>query len=239
MGIAVLGPLTIDGDDGHGLRDRVVLEALVVRAGDVVDKQVLADALWGDALPASWPKMVQGCIVRLRKRLPPGTIENTPYGYRLVAHEDQLDSRRFEHLLRRAREHLTDRDPDRASYVLAEALSLWRGRPLPDLDDWEPGRAEAIRLDGLRMDAEELRVEAELVGGRARSVVEDARALVSAAPFRERRWALFARALYLTGRQTEALDVLGRARRMLREELGLDPSAELVPLEEAILKQDP
>ena len=211
----------------------------MVRAGTVVDKQELADALWGDTLPASWPKMVQGCIVRLRRQLPPGTIETTPYGYRLVVHEDQLDSRRFEHLLGRAREHLTDRDPDRASYVLAEALSLWRGRPLPDLDDWEPGRAEAIRLDGLRQDAEELRLEAEIVAGRSRSVVEEARSLTRAAPFRELRWALLARALYQTGRQTEALDVLAGARRMLREELGLDPGAELNSLEQAILRQDP
>jgi WD40 repeat protein/DNA-binding SARP family transcriptional activator len=239
VGIQVLGPLTIDGDEGHGSRDRVVLEALVVRAGAVVDKQELADALWGEALPVSWPKMVQGCIVRLRKRLPPGTIETTPYGYRLVVHEDQLDARRFEHLLGRAREHLADRDPDRASYVLAEALSLWRGRPLPDLDDWEPGRAEAVRLDGLRLEAEELRLEAEIAAGRARTVSDAAQTLVSAAPFRERRWALFARALYQSGRQTEALDVLGRARHMLREELGLDPGRELVQLEESILNQDP
>ncbi len=239
MAIAVLGPLTIDGEDSHGARDRVVLEALVVRADEAVDKQVLADALWGEVLPASWPKMIQGCIVRLRRLLPPGSIETTPYGYRLVVHEDQLDARRFERLLVRAREHLQDQDPDRASYVVTEALALWRGRPLPDLDDWEPGRAEANRLAGLRMDAEELRVEAEIVAGRSRTVVEEARTLTRQAPFRERRWALLARTLYHSGRQMEALDVLAGARRMLREELGLDPGAELTSLEEAILRQDP
>ena len=84
MGIAVLGPLTIDDDERHGFRDRVVLQALVVMAGEVVDKQVLADALWGERPPMSWPKMVQGCIVRLRRLLPPGTIETTPHGYRLL-----------------------------------------------------------------------------------------------------------------------------------------------------------
>lgn len=239
VGIAVLGPLTIDGEDSHGVRDRVVLEALVVRADEAVDKQVLADALWGEALPSSWPKMIQGCIVRLRRLLPAGSIETTPYGYRLVLHEDQVDARQFERMLGRARDHLRDGDADRAAYVVTEALALWRGRPFPDLDDWEPGRAEATRLTGLRMDAEELRVEAELVAGRSRSVTEDARALTQQAPFRERRWALLARALYQSGRQTEALDVLARARRLLRDELGLDPGVELTALEEAILRQDP
>ena len=238
VGIAVLGPLTIDGEDGHGLRDRVVLQALVVKADEVVDKQTLADALWGEELPASWSKMVQGCIVRLRRQLAPGSIETTPYGYRLTIHEDELDSRRFERLLGRARDHLRDRDPDRASYVVSEALALWRGRPLPDLEDWEPGRAEAERLAGLHLDAEELRVEAEIAAGRARGVAEEALSLTRSAPFREHRWALLARALYLSGRQTEALDVLQRARALLRDQLGLDPGEELTSLEEAILRQD-
>ena len=71
---------------------------------------------------------------------------------------------------------------DRAAYVASEALALWRGGALPDLEDWEPGRVEAVRLEGLRMDAEELWVEAEIAAGRARQVIEDARAQVTAAP---------------------------------------------------------
>ena len=101
------------------------------------------------------------------------------------------------------------RDPERASYVLDEALSLWRGRALADLEDWEPGRTEAERLDGLRMDAQELRVEAEIAAGRARASLEGRGRWSERRRYRERRWALFARALYQSGRQTEALDVLG------------------------------
>lgn len=240
MSIQVLGPLTVGGADGYGLRDRVVLEVLVVRANESVDTEVLADAVWAQEPPVSWQKVVQGCISRLRKQLGPDAIETTSYGgYVLRINDDQIDARRFEHLLSRARDHLTDDDPDRASFVLDEALALWRGRALADLEDWEPGRTEAERLEGLRMDAQELRVEAEIAAGRARANLEDARALVKEAPYRERRWALFARALYQSGRQTEALDVLARARRMLREELGLDPGAELLALEAAILRQDP
>ena len=240
MAIQVLGPLTVEGSDGYGLRDRVVLEVLVVRANEVVDPEVLADAVWSDAPPVSWTKVVQGCISRLRKHIGRDAIETTSYGgYVLRLSDDQIDSRRFERLVARARNHLTDGDPDRATFALDEALSLWRGRALADLDDWEPGRTEAERLDGLRMDAQELRVEAEIAAGRARASLEDAQALVRQAPFRERRWALLARALYLSGRQAEALDVLGQARRMLRVELGLDPGPELLALEEAILRQDP
>ncbi|WP_421741185.1 BTAD domain-containing putative transcriptional regulator [Cellulomonas sp.] len=240
MGIQVLGPLTVGGADGYATRDRVVLEVLVVRANEAVDTEVLADALWAEDPPTSWPKVVQGCISRLRKQLGADAIHTTSRGaYVLRVTEDQIDSHRFERMLARARDHLADHDPDRASYVLTEALALWRGRALSDLDEWEPGRTEAERLDGLRMDAQELRVEAEIAAGRARATLDDARALVREAPFRERRWALFARALYQSGRQSEALDVLGRARRMLQAELGLDPGPELQTLEEAILRQDP
>ncbi len=240
VGIQVLGPLTIGGSAGHGLRDRVVLEVLVVRANETVDTEVLADAVWAQAPPVSWAKVLQGCISRLRRCLGPGAIETTSYGgYVLRVHDDQIDSHRFERLVARARDHLADDEPDRASYVLDEALSLWRGRAFADLDEWEPGRTEAERLDGVRMDAQELRIEAEIAAGRGRSRLEDARALVREAPFRERRWALFARGLYQSGRQGEALDVLGQAKRMLRDELGLDPGTELLALEEAILRQDP
>lgn len=239
MGIAVLGPVVVDEVGGLQRRDRVVLEVLVVNAGAVVSSEVLADALWGDALPASWSKVVQGCIVRLRKGLGPRRILTNEYGYQLVVHDDELDARRFELLLGRARDQLVAGDPDRAAYLAAEASSLWRGDAFPDLVDWETGRAESERLEGLRREAQEVWLESRIAGGHAPEDLEHARAQVAEAPFRERRWALFARALYLSGRQADALEVLGRARRLLREELGLDPGPELVALEEAILRQDP
>ena len=129
--------------------------------------------------------------------------------------------------------------PQRAAYLVRESLDLWRGRALSDLEEWDPGRVEAARLEGLRQDAEELLVEAETRAGRARDVVERARALVAGAPFRERRWALLAIALHQAGRQAEALAALKRARTMLVDELGLDPGHELVELEEQLLRQDP
>jgi len=240
MGIAVLGPMEVDGQSNVlAPRDRVVLSALVVRAGDPISTEALADALWGDDLPASWAKVVHGCIVRLRKRLGAAAIESGAAGYRLAVNEAEVDNRRFERLFERAREALAGGDAERTSYLVREALDLWRGRALIDLEEWEPGRVEAARLEGLRMDAEELRVEAETRAGHARVVLERARALVAQAPFRERRWALLATALHQAGRQAEALAALKQARAMLVDELGLDPGRELTELEQLLLRQDP
>src|SRR3954469_19376341 len=145
MGIGVLGPLALDRGEGVSPRDRVVLEALVVRAGTVVDKEVLADALWGDTPPASWVKVVHGCVARLRRVLGSAAVETTPYGYRLLVHDDELDVRRFEALVGRAREQLDAGDADRGSYLAGEALALWRGPAYPDLVEWEPARNESDR----------------------------------------------------------------------------------------------
>ena len=240
MGIAVLGPLRVEGSaNGLGPRDRVVLSALVVRAGAPVAQDALADALWGDEVPATWTKVVQGCIVRLRKMLGPAAIESGPSGYRLTLSEDELDHRLFERLLERGREALSAGDPARASYLAQEALDLWRGPALGDLEEWEPGRVEAGRLEGLRMEAEEVWVEAEIAAGHSQVVLERARVLVTEAPFRERRWALLATAFYRAGRQPEALGAVKRARAMLVGELGLDPGPELARLEQLLLQQDP
>jgi DNA-binding SARP family transcriptional activator/WD40 repeat protein len=240
MGIAVLGPLRVEGSaNGVGPRDRVVLSALVVRAGSPITKDALADALWGDEVPATWTKVVQGCIVRLRKVLGPAAIESGPSGYRLTLSEDELDHRTFERLLERAREALAAGDPARSSFLVQEALDLWRGPALGDLEEWGPGRVEAGRLEGLRMDAEEVWVEAAIAAGHSQAVLERARVLVAETPFRERRWALLATALYHAGRQPEALDALKRARSRLVGELGLDPGPELERLEQLLLQQDP
>jgi WD40 repeat protein/DNA-binding SARP family transcriptional activator/energy-coupling factor transporter ATP-binding protein EcfA2 len=240
MGIAVLGPLTVDGLTGS-LRhhDRVVLTALAVRPGEVVSAERLADALWGEEPPRTWSKVVQGSIVRLRKALGPGVIETTPRGYRLTLPADEIDCRRFEGMVDRGRELLALSEPERAAYVLDEAMALWRGPALADLDGWDEGRIEVVRLEELRRDAEELGLDAALRSGHSREVLTTARTLVAEAPLRERRWALLALAQYQTGQQADALRTLRQIRALLAKELGLDPGPELVALEQAILRQDP
>lgn len=240
MSIAVLGPLTVDGEAGQfGPRDRVVLAALAVRPGDVVSADRLADALWGERRPGTWGKVVQGCIVRLRKILGAGGIETSPQGYRLNISSDDIDSLKFERLLGRGRELLTLAEPERAAYVLGEAMALWRGPPLPELDAWDLGRIEADRLGELYRDVEELSVDAALRAGRSSEILARAQTLVVEAPLRERRWALLALAQYQAGRQTEALRTLRQVRTVLASELALDPGPDLLALERAILQQEP
>ncbi|MEU4295187.1 BTAD domain-containing putative transcriptional regulator [Kribbella sp. NPDC026596] len=240
MGISVLGPLTIEGDQkALGRRDRVVLAALAVHPGDVVSAEELADVVWGEQVPASWPKVVQGCVVRLRKVLGVHAIETLPLGYRLAVPLDEIDAQRFERAVGRARELLAAGDAERSALVLADALTLWRGRPLTDLDGWDVGRIEAGRLEELRRAAEELYVEAALRSGQHDKVMAKAQGFVAEAPLRERRWVLLATAQYQAGRQGEALRTIQRLRSVLDRELGLDPSPDIDVLEQAILRQDP
>lgn len=240
MGIAVLGRLEVDESDaGLGPRDRIVLSVLALAPDQVVSADRLADALWRDEPPTTWTKVVQGCIMRLRKVLGSQAIETSPRGYRLVLSSDEIDARRFERLVGRGRELLALAEPERAVYVLGEAMALWRGPAFVELDGWDSGRVESERLDELRRAAEELAIEAELRAGRAREVVARAQALVAQSPLRERRWSLLALAQYQAGRQSEALRSLREMRRLLGTELGLDPGPEIVALEEAILRQDP
>jgi DNA-binding SARP family transcriptional activator/WD40 repeat protein len=238
--IAVLGPLEVD--EGRTLlapRDQVVLEALATRPGETVRAESLAEALWGEHLPPSWPKVVQGCVSRLRKALGSPAIATSGAGYRLVLHRDDFDHLCFEDLLRRAGELLATGEPERARYASGQALGLWRGDPLERLTEWESGRIESERLGERRRDAEDLYAESTIRSGRHGDVMGELHRMVAQQPTRERRWGLLALAQYQAGRQAEALGTLQRARATLVTEYGLDPGPHLAELEEAILRQDP
>ena len=240
MGISVLGPLTVDDSATRmGPRETLVLAALTMRVGEVVSADQLADVVWGETPPASWHKNLQTCIVRLRKALGTSAIETNGHGYRLTLPTDAVDARRFEALIVRGHELSMLGEPERAAFTLGEALALWRGRPLGELENWEPGNLEASRLSDLRLDAQEWWLEAMVEAGRYRDVLTEARSLVDAAPLREHRWELLALAQYRSGRQGEALRTIQEVRRRLADELGLDPRSGLNALEQAILRQDP
>ena len=238
MGINLLGPVVVDGDGALRPRDRMALAALAVRRRQVVAPDQLADALWGEAPPPSWPKQVQICVARLRKVLGPSAIETAAGGYRLSLTDDDLDVDRFEQLVERGRMLAATNEPDRAASTFARGLSLWRGPPFDNLGAWPPGRSEAARLNELRRSAEEDLLDARLAGGEHREVAAEAETLVAEEPLRERRWAILALAQYRCGRQADALRSLDRARRRLVDQLGIDPGAELAALEAAILRQD-
>ena len=239
MAISVLGPLTVDGSERLGPRDRVVLEALATRQGQPVGAEELMDALWADHPPVSAAKNLQSCIVRLRKALGASAIVTSAHGYALAVPADAVDAREFEAQAARARELLAVGEADRAAFVLEKALALWRGDPFADLPDWPPAQREAARLAQLRLEVEEMHVDALMRSGRPREVLARAHAMVRAAPLRERRWELLALAQYRAGAQGEALRTIRQLRAVLAHELGIDPSAEMVALEQSILNQDP
>ena len=148
-------------------------------------------------------------------------------GYQVVLSRGELDADQFTRLVAIGRQALADGEPSRAVDLLSEALGLWRGRALADVPAAALIEAEAGRLEESRVEALELRAEANLACGRHAEVVPELRRLVADQPMQEKLWALLIRALYGAGRQAEALEVYEAARTKIAEELGVDPGAEL------------
>ena len=210
-----------------------------MRVGQVVPVEHLAEALWGDKPPASWGKVVPGCVMRLRRALGAPAIQTTPAGYRLDPDVVEIDAEQFRAQAGRGHELLLLREHDRAAHTFAAAIALWQGRPYPDVEDWAPARIAAAHLEELRLRAEEWVLEARMQSGGDWEVVTEAQTRASEAPLRERRWALLAQAQYREGRQADALATLRGTRRMLTRELGMDPGPELVGIEADILRRTP
>ncbi|MDQ4124896.1 MAG: AAA family ATPase, partial [Actinomycetota bacterium] len=166
-------------------------------------------------------------------------ILTRPPGYVLLARPEQLDLECFKRLSAEGRDALAGGDAAAAARKLRDALDLWRGRPLADLSDEEFAEREAARLEELRVAALEDRVAADLELGRHGEVVAELEKLVADDPLRERPRAQLMLALYRSGRQADALSVFAAARRVLVEELGIEPGRELRELQTAILEHDP
>ncbi len=237
MRVQVLGPAIVAGHVDVQQRDRTVLAALVVRSPLTTDG--LAEALWGEEPPSSYRKVIQGSIVRLRRLLGQEAILTIRQGYGLNVPDEEIDARRFDADVARARAMLADGEPADATDALRAALGLWRGEPFAEVAEWDAAAAEAARLRAVRDSAEDLLIEAVLEAGRPQEAAALAQPLATAAPYREPRWALWARALYASGRQAEALDVITRLRKNLDDDLGIDLAPEVAELATAILRQDP
>ena len=169
-------------------RDRIVLSVLVLGRGEVVTHGRLADAIWNDLPPASAMKVIHGCVARLRRLIGTEAISTSHEGYRLELNAVGLDIADFETGVVRARELVALRQYDRAAFLLDRALALWRGTPLPDLEDWEGATVERARLEEVRRQAEELHVEAMIGAGDVDRAEQQARTLAEEGPLRERRW---------------------------------------------------
>jgi predicted ATPase/DNA-binding SARP family transcriptional activator len=235
----ILGPFLLVGADGDvrtaAARERDVLALLALHAGEVVTRERLVDALWGDRLPAKPGNALQQRIVHVRRRLDDAEeLQTAPGGYRLAVEPDDVDAGRFERLRVAGAAALRAGDHAGASASLAAALGQWRGDALQDIGAPWAGPA-ARRLDEARLAAIEDRVDADLALGRHAAVVGELEALTSDHPLRERLRGQLMLALALSGRQAEALEVFARTRALLAEELGLDPSPALQRVHEDVL----
>ena len=241
MEFRILGPLEVlDGDralEVSGQRQRGLLALLLLHANQVVSSSRLIEELWPDEASESHAGALQASVSRLRKSLGPGAelLVTLPTGYVIRLAPEQLDLDRFERLVQEA----GDAEPQEAAERLREALALWRGPALADFA-YEPFAQAAIgRLEELRLLAVEMRIDADLALGRHAALVAELDALAAEHPLRERLRGQLMLALYRSGRQAEALAAYQAARRVLVDELGIEPSAALQELERAILRQDP
>jgi len=178
-------------------------------------------------------------VSRLRAAIgPAAAIRSVASAYTIEVVPDDLDLARFERLLAEAREALAQRAAGRAAERLRAGLALWRARPFADLADEGVLRVEADRLEELRLQALEERIDAELGLGAASELVDELEQLVHEHPYREPFWRQLMLALYRAQRQADALDAYRRARTIMAEELGLEPSDELKRLERAVLRRE-
>jgi DNA-binding SARP family transcriptional activator/streptogramin lyase len=238
----VLGPLEVESENGRltlgGSRQRAVLATLVLHVNEVVPRDRLLEAVWGESPPDTAASALQGYVSALRKTLGAGVIVTRAPGYALEARPDVVDLRLFESLAAQGADALAAGEATRAAELLREALALWRGEPLADLDSVEFVQLERLRLEELRLGALADRIDADLELGRHAELVGELRSLVREHPLRERFRAQLMLALYRSGRQAEALDVYQQGRSLLAAELGIEPGEPLKRLERSILQQD-
>ena len=224
-------------------KQRTLLAALLLHPNERVSLDHLANELWGERAPATAVHTLHVHVSALRKALGDAErrtlIVTRPDGYELSVVPEQLDSVRFLALVARGREALASGDAAAASTALTEALALWRGRPLADVELEGLDRIEVERLAELRITTHEERIDADLALGRQAQLVAEIEALVGEYPLREGLRAQLMTALARSGRHAEALAVYQDARRTLVDELGLEPSPALRELESAILRHDP
>jgi DNA-binding SARP family transcriptional activator len=243
MDFRILGPLEVENGgrtlDLGGARQRALLAILLLHRGKLVSASRLIDDLYGAQPPATAAKSLQAHMSRLRKALgTPTRIESRAGGYTLRLEPDELDADRFEARHEAGRAALSAGRAEEAAGELDEALSLWRGPPLADLEDEDFLQGELARLAELQLSCLEDRIEAELALGRPTKAIADLEPLLSRHPLRERLHGQLMVALYRSGRQAEALAAYQSARTALVEELGIEPGQALRQLHQAILRQD-
>ncbi len=247
MRFCVLGPISVVADHdaisiGGDLR-RALLARLLVEANRVVTADRLVDDLYPNgprtAKPNPAPTNLRSHVSGLRRLLGVDRVRTVGGGYQLVVDDHEVDAISFELNVDEGRNLLAAGQAAVAADVLGQALASWRGPAYADFVDRPWVRAEAARLEELRLQAVEVLMDAHAAMGEDIEVIALGEPVLVDHPVRERVWARLIAALYREGRQSEALGAFGRLRSNLSRELGLEPSAELRALERAVSGHDP
>lgn len=218
-------------------QQRALLTALLLRDGRTATAAELIDAIWGEEPPSQALAAVRTYASRLRKILDPDTLISNAGGYAIRTRPDALDLTAAQQLAADAEKARAGGDRSRARALINEALALWDGEPLASV----PGpyaENQRTRLEEWRLQLTETRLDLDLELGCHAEAVSELTALTAAHPLRERLRELLMIALYRSGRQAEALAVYADTRRLLADELGVDPRPELSQLQQRILQAD-
>lgn len=244
MELRVLGPLELTRSDGPaGLsapKPRALLAALAIGRGSTLTTDQLIDDLWGESPPASAQKLLQVYIAQVRRILPASlSIVTRGSGYALEADPATIDAVRFERLVAEGRAALRADNSALAASILTRALALWRGPAYADVR-YEPfAQQEVERLERMRDQALEDRIEADLRLGRHVEILAELRGHLVSDPARERLAAQAMLATYRAGDVQAALAIFSTVSEALREELGEAPSNELTELRDRMARRDP
>ncbi|WP_420081629.1 BTAD domain-containing putative transcriptional regulator [Streptomyces sp. JL4002] len=242
----LLGPLIVQTDDGplriNGRRQATVLSMLVLYADRVVSVDTLVDAVWPDSPPATARNQIAICVATLRKTFKQAGVTDllvtSPPGYLLAKGEHRVDVQEFLERAEKGRDAARRGRAEEACTLFEEALSIWRGSAL----DETPGsrlEAEAVRLEQMRLTLVEERAGLMLQLGRHRALTGELTELVARHPLREQCREHLMLALYRSGQRAEALDVFLNGRRLLTEQLGIEPGPGLRQLHDLILRDSP
>ncbi|WP_438486755.1 AfsR/SARP family transcriptional regulator [Streptomyces sp. S186] len=254
MEIRVLGPLSADVCGGSIVptagKPRQILSLLALYPGRVMPVPTLMEEVWGTDLPRSALTTLQTYILQLRRRL--GTalgpdaskgskdvLVTRHGGYLLQVPPECVDVHEYERLVAAGHTAFDAGEDGRAARLFRQALALWRGPALVDVQAGSILDIEVMRLEESRLCTLERRIDADLRLGRHTELLTELTALIARHPLHEGFHSQAMVALYRAGRQARALDVYRSLRGRLREELGLEPSPQLQRLHQGLLSADP
>ncbi|MEW9534442.1 BTAD domain-containing putative transcriptional regulator [Microbispora sp. NPDC049125] len=254
MRVQVLGQLdvTVRGTSilPTASKPRQVLAMLALNPGRIVTVRTLMEELWGTEIPRSAATTLQTYVMQLRRKLrdalagdprrtPMDLLVTHPTGYRLQVRPEDVDCCVHDRLVVAGRDAAASGDDVNASRLLGEALSLWQGPALLDVQVGPRLELEVMRLDDMRLYALEMRIEADLRLGRHQALLGELAVLTAEHQLHETLHTYYMIALSRSGRRWQALSVHQRLRRSLADELGIEPGHRIREVQRAILAAEP